>query len=290
MLLGRHTPVVERYAPEVLYPIPRAGGRAALGCEGASPFSGTDLWHAYEMSWLDAGGMPVVRVGRLSVPATSPNLVESKSFKLYLNSLNNTRFASEEEVAALVRQDIAGVVGCEIELDLLEADHPSLAGRHLAGRCLDELKVAVPEGEPICGYAAAAPWPDGGGASLHAPVAFPVSGDRPARLGQRLDPLPGHPAGALLVLRYIIAYRRHQEFHEQCVERMFCDIHRPGRPRVPAYPGFLHPPGRARYQSPAQHRPGRPAIAPPEPAVIPNRLTPGGIIARRDWQAPDLVI
>lgn len=234
MPLGRQTPVVERYAPELLYPIPRAAGRAALGCEGALPFHGTDLWHAYEISWLDAGGMPVVRVGRVRIPASSPNLVESKSFKLYLNSLNNTRFASEEELAARIRQDVAGVVGCEIELDLLEADHPSLAGGHLAGFCLDELQVAAPEGEPGADMLQLCPG-QAGEEQLY------------THLLRSLCPVTGQPdwasvwihyRGPLLehssVLRYIIAYRRHQEFHEQCVERMFCDIH------ARIAPEFLH--------------------------------------------------
>lgn len=235
MLLGRQTPVVDSYAPELLYPIPRAGGRAAIDCEAALPFSGMDLWHAYEMSWLDGNGKPVVRVGRVTIPAASPNLVESKSFKLYLNSLNNTRFASEDEVAALIRRDIAGVVGSEIGLELLEPDHPSLAGGHLAGHCLDELLVAVPDAEPS--------------ADMLVPCA-------PGRIAEEqlythllrsLCPVTGQPdwasvwihyRGAALdhssLLRYIIAYRRHQEFHEQCVERMFCDI----QARVD--PEFLH--------------------------------------------------
>ncbi|MEE4143500.1 MAG: NADPH-dependent 7-cyano-7-deazaguanine reductase QueF [Halieaceae bacterium] len=234
MPLGRQTPVVERYAPELLYPIPRAEGRAALGCEDALPFCGTDLWHAYEMSWLDQRGRPIVRVGRVSIPASSPNLVESKSFKLYLNSLNNTRFASEGEVAALIRADLAGVVGCEIELDLLSPDHPALAGQHLAGHCLDELDVAVPEGEPR-------------GDMLRLRPGRPGEEQLYTHLLRSLCPVTGQPdwasvwihyRGPLLehssLLRYIIAYRRHQEFHEQCVERMFCDIH------ARISPEFLH--------------------------------------------------
>lgn len=232
--LGRQTPVAEHYSPGLLYPIPRTAGRAALGCEGALPFHGTDLWHAYEISWLDARGMPVVRVGRVSIPATSPNLVESKSFKLYLNSLNNTRFASEDEVAALIRHDISGVVGSEVDLELLEVDHPSLAGGHLAGRCLDELHVAVPDGEPCADMLQPRPG-QVGEAELY------------THLLRSLCPVTGQPdwasvwihyRGTLLehssVLRYIVAYRRHQEFHEQCVERMFCDIYQ----RVA--PDFLH--------------------------------------------------
>ena len=97
LLLGKHTPVVEVYSPELLYPIPPSIARNTLGLTASIPFYGVDLWHAYELSWLDASGKPVVRVGRFVIPAASPCMVESKSFKLYLNSLNNHNFDSDEQ-------------------------------------------------------------------------------------------------------------------------------------------------------------------------------------------------
>ena len=148
MLLGRQTPVVDKYSPDLLYPIPRAAGRALIGCGESPLFSGTDLWHAYEMSWLDSTGKPVVRVGRFSIPASSPNMVESKSFKLYLNSLNNTRFDSDEQVADIIRGDIAKVLGAGAALELLVVDDASLAGAVLSGRCLDDLVVETTGEEP----------------------------------------------------------------------------------------------------------------------------------------------
>jgi 7-cyano-7-deazaguanine reductase len=111
LLLGRQTPVIDSYTPRLLYPIPRATGRERIGCSQAQPFTGIDLWHAYEMSWLDGAGKPVVRVGRIAIPSSSVNMVESKSLKLYLNSLNNVRFESDAAVAAIIRRDIAQVVG-----------------------------------------------------------------------------------------------------------------------------------------------------------------------------------
>jgi len=234
MLLGRQTPVLDRYAPELLYPIPRAAGRAALGLGSELPFSGADLWHAYEISWLDGKGRPQVRVGRVCVPASSPNMVESKSFKLYLNSLNNTRFGSESELRDTIRRDIARVVGTDIEVELLRVDDPALAGTALAGICLDGLDVPVPAGEPN---------PD---------MLEPESGNRGeeqlfSHLLRSLCPVTGQPDWASVwvhyrgpglahasLLRYILAFRRHQEFHEQCVERMFRDIRR----RLD--PDFLH--------------------------------------------------
>jgi 7-cyano-7-deazaguanine reductase len=235
MLLGRQTPVLDRYAPELLYPIPRAIGRAALGLGAQLPFAGADLWHAYEISWLDGDGRPEVRVGRVSIPAASPNLVESKSFKLYLNSLNNTRFAGETEFAATVQRDIAAVVGAGIELELLGVDDPRLAGARLAGECIDHHAVAVPGEEPVADMLQSL---DGNTDNEQMLV---------SHLLRSLCPVTGQPDWASLwihyggpalaqesLLRYILAFRRHQEFHEQCVERMFCDIQRRIAPR------FLH--------------------------------------------------
>ncbi len=119
MLLGRHTPVLQEYAPDILHSIPRATARQHLGIGTALPFHGADLWHAYEMSWLDNDGKPVVRVGRFTVPASSPHIVESKSFKLYLNSLNSTRFATLEAARATIIKDISSAAGEAVDLQLL---------------------------------------------------------------------------------------------------------------------------------------------------------------------------
>lgn len=235
MLLGQQVAVVDTYTPQLLYPIPRAAGRERIGCAGTAPFSGADLWHAYEISWLDATGKPVVRVGRLSIPADSPRMVESKSLKLYLNSLNNTRFDSEGEVAAIIRRDLAAVAGAAVDLELLAVDDASLSGAALAGQCLDDLPATGPEGEPGMDMLELHPGQVIREEQLH------------SHLLRSLCPVTGQPDWASVwihyrgsalrhesLLRYIIAYRRHQEFHEQCVERMFCDLLR----RIE--PEFLH--------------------------------------------------
>ena len=125
----------------ILYPIPRHSARQNLGLSDALPFQGVDLWHAYELSWLDKSGKPVVRVGRFSVPATSPNIVESKSFKLYLNSLNNSQFSCDEEARGTITTDISAVAGADVSLDLYAVDDPALAGTTLRGECLDECTI-----------------------------------------------------------------------------------------------------------------------------------------------------
>ena len=233
MLLGKRTPVIDKYAPELLYAIPRASGREHIDCSQPLPFTGVDLWHAYELSWLDSTGKPQVRVARIMIPASSPNMVESKSFKLYLNSLNNTRFSTEAELVSTIRADVSATVAASIELELLQVEDASLAGRHLAGECLDQLPVSPVAGEPQA-------------------TMLVRSGEISeqcfySHLLRSLCPVTGQPDWATVwvhfrgptlapssLLGYIIAYRQHQEFHEQCVERMFCDIH------TRCEPEFLH--------------------------------------------------
>ncbi len=106
-LLGRPAPHPEAYAPELLYPIARAPKRQELGIGAQPPFFGADLWTAYELSWLTPRGKPVVAIAHVTVPCESPNIIESKSFKLYLNSFSGSRFAAADEVLARLRADIA---------------------------------------------------------------------------------------------------------------------------------------------------------------------------------------
>jgi 7-cyano-7-deazaguanine reductase len=224
MLLGVHTPVVDEYSPQLLYPIPRRDARDRLGLHEPLPFAGADLWHAYEMSWLDQTGKPVARVGRFTIGAGSPNMVESKSFKLYLNSLNSTCFTGDEEAAATIKRDIGKTVGEDVALELFDPDDPSLAGAGLSGVCLDDLPVVTEAVEPEATI-------------LRVQPTEPVEEQLYSHLLRSLCPVTGQPDWATVwvhyrgakidqgsLLRYIIAYRRHQEFHEQCVERMFIDI------------------------------------------------------------------
>ena len=185
MLLGRNTPVVQSYAPELLHAIPRDTARRNLGLGQVLPFHGVDLWHAYEMSWLDDAGKPVVRVGRFGVPADSPNIVESKSFKLYLNSLNSTRFPAEDDARRLIIADISATAGKPVTLELMSVDATALAGSRLVGACLDSEPMAV------CRAAAGAVGATGRGGGVQSPVALLVPGDRATRLGYSVAALPG---------------------------------------------------------------------------------------------------
>jgi 7-cyano-7-deazaguanine reductase len=223
LLLGRQTPVVEEYAPQLLYPILRSEGRANLGMSGEVAFDGVDLWHAYEMSWLDSTGKPEVRVGRFVIPADSPNMIESKSFKLYLNSLNNVRYKTEQDVVEVLRADIGGVAGAEVELQLFSPDDSRLAGHALPGTCIDDQALTASGGQPDASMLQRRPATTD--QQLH------------THLLRSLCPVTGQPDWASVyvhcqgcsiepasLLSYIVAYRVHQEYHEQCVERMFVDI------------------------------------------------------------------
>ena len=222
--LGRNTPVSEHYDPGVLYPIPRREGRSALGlAEDQLPFGGEDLWHAWEVSWLGPGGKPQMRVGRLRFPCDSPCLVESKSLKLYLNSLNQTEFADEEAVAAVIRGDLESAAGAPVGLELLSPDSEQLRIHTLPGSCIDGLQPT-----------ARADRPD---PALLRTGQQRVSETLNSQLMRSLCPVTAQPDWASLVisyegpeilprelLAYLLSYRSHPEFHEQCVERIFCDL------------------------------------------------------------------
>lgn len=227
LLLGKITPSASHYAPELLYPIPREQARSTLGIPSELPFYGVDVWHAYELSWLDGQGKPVACVGRFSIPIESPNLVESKSFKLYLNSLNSEHFDTSAHLIDRVQGDVSAVAGAAVTLDILSLDDPSLAGVALPGDCIDSCAYVAAEREPKADMLRIS---DSSGdvveESLYSHLLrslCPVTGQPDwasvlvAYRGERLD------HGSLL--SYLVAYREHQEFHEQCVERMFCDLH-----------------------------------------------------------------
>ena len=224
-LLGRQVPIATSYAPELLHPVPRAASRAALNLAGtALPFTGEDVWHAYELSWLDAAGRPRVFIGRIRVPADSPNLIESKSLKLYLNSLNEERFSSDAEATDRIARDLGRVAEAAVTVDLLLLDDISFAGHMPDGQCIDDAQVSAPEGRPDR-------------ALLRAEAGGSASESLYSNLLRSLCPVTGQPDWATLcitysgqaldrasLLRYIIAFRAHQDFHEHCVERIFCDL------------------------------------------------------------------
>ena len=233
--LGRQTDYVSVYAPQLLFPIPRAESRALLGIGATLPFYGVDIWTGYEVSWLDALGKPVVAIAEFSIPCDSKFIVESKSFKLYLNSLNQTRFDSAAQVEALITKDLAGVTGADVLVSIMPLSASLRAAQHLAeiaeveGEVLDDLVVAVDAYHPM--------------PELLTTETEIVDECLASHLLKTNCPVTGQPDWASIVirykgnkiqrenlLRYIISFREHQDFHEHCVERIFNDIARICKP------------------------------------------------------------
>ena len=224
--LGKATAYQSHYAPELLYPIPRQLKRSELGItDGALPFVGEDLWNAYELSWLNPKGKPVVAIGTFRVPADSPNLIESKSFKLYLNSFNQSTFADVQTVSQTLERDLSAAAGKPLSVVLEQlTDRPQAVIAIPEGICLDDLDIACDHYQP-------AP-------ELLTTVAGEVVEETLfSHLLKSNCLVTGQPDWAMVViryrgrlidraglLRYIVSFRNHNEFHEQCVERVFTDI------------------------------------------------------------------
>ncbi|MEP5765612.1 MAG: NADPH-dependent 7-cyano-7-deazaguanine reductase QueF [Halieaceae bacterium] len=229
-LLGQNSPVPERYAPELLFAIPRAEARDSLGLDPEQlPFRGEDVWHAWELAWLAPGSQPRLAVGRFSIPASSPSLVESKSFKLYLNSLNQEQFDSAAGLANTLVADLSTVAGAAVSVEILELEDAALAITPLPGECIDNCSLQAVVEEPKAELLLLEKCGDGEEQVLHSHALrslCPVTAqpDWASVIvhvgGARVDPAS--------LLTYIHAYRRHQEFHEQCVERMFSDLQEAG--------------------------------------------------------------
>ena len=224
--LGKATEYQSHYAPELLYPIPRQLKRSELGItDDALPFVGEDLWNSYELSWLNEKGKPVVAVGTFRVPADSPNLIESKSFKLYLNSFNQTTFASLEMVSTTMARDLSAAAGrpVEVALESLSASPRASIGIP-AGILLDELDIACERYQPAPELLTTLP-----GETVEETLYSHLLKSNCLVTGQPdwamvVIRYRGKPIDRTGLLRYIVSFRNHNEFHEQCVERIFTDI------------------------------------------------------------------
>jgi len=231
--LGKTSAYRTDYAPELLFPIARQGKRDELGLSGTLPFYGVDIWNAYEISWLNQRGKPQVAIARITVPADSPNIVESKSFKLYLNSFNQTRLDSADALKALLQQDLSAGFGATVHITLtLPEDFGQLKMGELEGVLLDRLDVEIDKYSPDPGLLKAR--------TDEAPVEEKLL----SYLLKSNCLVTGQPDWASVqihysgpqidqesLLRYLIGFREHNEFHEQCVERIFTDILRQCAPQ-----------------------------------------------------------
>ncbi len=231
-LLGKPTCYQVDYAPGLLFAIPRQIKRDEIGLTGDLPFMGADIWNAYEVSWLNLRGKPQVAIATFIVPANSPNIVESKSFKLYLNSYNQTRLASHEVLVAQLRADIGAVVGAAVQVQLtLPEDFSRLAMGELAGELLDRLDIEVESYTPDPALLRL----EGGAETVEQTYVSHLLKSNCLVTGQPdWATVQIHYVGAQIeaagLLQYLIGFRNHNEFHEQCVERIFVDIMRTCHP------------------------------------------------------------
>lgn len=232
--LGKTTEYKSEYDPTLLCPVPRRLKRDEIGLGEELPFSGFDIWNGYEISWLTPKGKPMVAVGEFRVPCSSENLIESKSFKLYLNSFNQTRFESLGRVEELLAKDLSAVAGEPVSVRLISSgDFGFLQMGQLPGRCIDDLDIEIDryglDPELLCGAADPQTVVEETLCShlLKSNCLITSQPDWGSVLirykGGRIDPEA--------LLRYLVSFRQHNEFHEQCVERIFVDLMRYCRPQ-----------------------------------------------------------
>ena len=228
--LGRHVDYPREYDASLLFPIARSLGRTAIGVDPASlPFHGSDRWHAYELSWLDARGKPRVATATFTVPADSPNLVESKSLKLYLNSFNASRFDNDAAVRAAIARDLSNAAGAPVAVAF---GLPPLRNDDDAAIDLDVQDIAIDSYGPPDASLLACDANDDADETLSSALLksnCPVTG-QPDWASVRISYRGPRIARAAL-LRYLVSFRDHAEFHEQCVERIFVDVLARCRPR-----------------------------------------------------------
>ena len=225
--LGQNTEYKSQYDASLLQPVPRRLNREGLGIVEQQPFNqGADVWTCYELSWLNSNGLPQVAIADVEIDFKSENLIESKSFKLYLNSFNQTKFASIEEVEQTITRDLRKCASGQVSVKIHKlADYTNQPIVNFSGECIDEQEIQiesyifsnqhlenVAEDERVeetlvshllKSNCLITSQPDWGSVQIH-------------YVGKRLN--------REKLLRYLVSFREHNEFHEQCVERIFTDL------------------------------------------------------------------
>lgn len=227
--LGKSSEYIATYTPSLLFPIPRAAKWAELGLTAETlPYQGVDFWNCFELSWLLPSGKPVVAIGEFTIPADSPNIIESKSFKLYLNSLNQTAFPDRASLMATLQADLSAAAGKPVGVRIRSLSDVEAEGvAVLPGVCIDELDISIDSYE--------APRPE----LLRCDDSRVIEESLHSHLLKSNCPVTSQPdwgsvaveyRGAALdhasLLAYIVSFRQHSDFHEQCVERIFLDLQR----------------------------------------------------------------
>ena len=233
--LGKSTPYPNQYDPSLLFPIQRSVNRAKLSIQENAPlpFMGVDIWNAFELSWLNPKGKPQIALAEFQIPADSPNMIESKSFKLYLNSLNSAHFESEDAVRERLITDLSAVAGSKVITRINPTEAIAKKGmQEMGGVLLDRLDIEVDPGTSA----------DPSLLSVNESFS-PVEQCLVSHLLKSNCPVTGQPDWASIqiryqgrpileegLLRYLIGFRQLGEFHEHCVETIFCDIKQQCKP------------------------------------------------------------
>ncbi|MBS0350997.1 MAG: NADPH-dependent 7-cyano-7-deazaguanine reductase QueF, partial [Proteobacteria bacterium] len=224
--LGKPTVYRGEYNPDLLFPIARSPFRKDLGIESSLPFYGHDLWNAYELSWLDNKGKPISAIAQFLFPCTSPNLIEAKSFKLYLNSFHQTRLNDLDTITGIIKKDLSVCAGSEILLEIapLTTIHSCELGRP-HGFCLDNLDIEVDEYQvnPSLLKTEIAETTEAVYSDIFKSNCL---GTGQPDWGTIVIQYSGKKINHESLLKYLISFRQHKEFGEHCVERIFMDIWR----------------------------------------------------------------
>lgn len=221
--LGKKSQYIDRYDNSLLFPIPREIKREEISIPKGYKFYGSDIWIGFEISWLNAKGKPIVKIGRFTIDSNSENIIESKSFKLYLNSFNNTVINSDSDALKMMQNDLSKAANGTVNVELFNLDEFDSEISYLGGMCLDDLDIQVDNYEVDT--------------TILKSSDTKVSEELYSNLLKSNCLVTGQPDwGSVYIkyegnqihkeslLQYIISFRNHNEFHEQCVERIYNDI------------------------------------------------------------------
>jgi 7-cyano-7-deazaguanine reductase len=229
--LGKKSTYISTYTPELLFPLPRKLKREEIGINDALPFRGCDIWNGFEVSWLNPRGKPVVAIAEFRIPCESSHLIESKSFKLYLNSLNQSPFESFVHIKELMIQDLSAAARAAVEVSLIPLSEAPAPFGALRGVCIDELDVDCDHYQPRPDYLTADFKGEVVTEAFHTHLLKSnclVTGQ--PDWGSVEIEYRGPRIDRAQFLRYVVSLREHHEFHEQCVERIFTDVQRQCKP------------------------------------------------------------
>ena len=227
--LGKKVEYAQEYDNSLLQGVPRSLSRDAIQLPTTLPFHGSDIWNGYELSWLNQKGKPQVAILRCEVPITSPNLIESKSFKLYLNSLNQSQFANIETLSKVVQKDLSECAGAEVSVHVIPSSQfDNIQFGQFAGICIDELDIEITDFDITPELLKTDASLTSKASCSETLVSHLLKSNclitNQPDWGSILIKYTGSPISHEGLLRYLISFRQHNEFHEQCVERIFYDI------------------------------------------------------------------